>query len=116
MEVHLQATELLNALKRFKPSGKTKPFREPTVHVVAQEHVLTLSGSFDNHLSIAVEMLRAGCVDLPLDMSLRLLSTYKLKEPVRIRAVGNDVWFDAMRIRLTEKDSGAANLPGRRKR
>ena len=102
MDVRLPATQLLKALKRFKPSGKTKPFREPAIRAVAEENCLTLYGSFGNQLSIPSETLRVGFVSLPLDMTLRLLSSYKAKELVRVRAVGNDLWFDAMRIRLVE--------------
>lgn len=101
MDIEVSACELLTLLRGFKPRGKAKPFREPNVRATAGSNMLILMGSFDNSTSIPAKVNLPGSVDLPLDPTLRLLSTCKRGDTIRIRADQEWLWIGQVKFPLS---------------
>lgn len=100
MDIEVSACELLTLLRGFKPRGRARSFREPNVRATAGGNMLILMGSFDNSTSIPVKVNLPGSAGLPLDPALRLLSTYKGDEVIRIRADGAWLWIGQVKLPL----------------
>jgi len=98
MDVLVPARELVKVLKGFKPRARTRPFAESCVRATAGGGMLIIFGSFENSASLPVEVKSPGSVNLPLDATIRLLSTFKGKQAVQIRSDAHALWLGPVRL------------------
>lgn len=113
MDILLPARDFLVALKGFRPHAKGRAFQEPFVRATAGGSTLILLGSFENSVSLPAVVKSPGDVYLPLEATLKLLTTYKGKALIQVRSDQEFLWLGPVKLSLPKpgaKRTKAASL------
>lgn len=100
MRATIDTHALREALRRLQPSRKYKSMRESLVTATAGGSALVITGSLDSSASVAAEVHQAGIAQIPLDMAIKLLGSYKNGSRILVCSEPGAVFFDKVRFTI----------------
>ena len=93
MHATVDAQALRDALRRLQPrSGRLRSIHETSTQMTAGGAALVLLGTLDSSASVPAVVHQGGSAKIPLEPSIRLLTTYAKGTNVVLRSEPEKLW------------------------